>query len=142
MLRRHPFKLVVGDYLSLPVGVGGFKNIGLYLDTVGQHIWGYKYTIPGSAEMTEEALEDIGDRCLPMETFQSDQGRHFKNKCVQQFCDTHGIKINLVSVYSPWINGLVEGANKILIYILACLCAPDVGEDKWCSVMKDTLLEN
>jgi hypothetical protein len=31
-----------------------------------------------------------------------------------------------VAAYLPWINGLVEGANKILLYILARLCAPEV----------------
>ena len=31
---RHtrPFALVAGDYLSLPVGKGGFKTVGLYID--------------------------------------------------------------------------------------------------------------
>ena len=29
------------------------------------------------------------------------------------------------------INGLVEGTNKILLYVLARLCAPEVGEDGW-----------
>jgi transposase InsO family protein len=142
VLRRHPFELVVGDYLSLPVGIGGFKNVGLYLDTFTQHVWGFKYTVAGSAETTEGALGDICDNYLPMDTFQSDQGRHFKNKRVQQFCDARGIKPHLVSSYSPWINGLVEGANRILIYILARLCAPDVGEDGWRSVTKDTLPDN
>jgi hypothetical protein len=40
VLRRHPFELVVGHYLSLPVGIGGFKNVGLYLDTFTQYVWG------------------------------------------------------------------------------------------------------
>jgi hypothetical protein len=35
------------------------------------------------------------------------------------------------AAYSPWINGLVEGTNKILLYVLARLCAPEVGEDGW-----------
>jgi transposase InsO family protein len=142
VLRHHPFELVAGNYLSLPEGIGGFKNVGLYLDTFIQFVWGYKYVSAGSAETTEEALGDICDNYLPMETFQSDQGRHFKNKHVQQFCDARGITVNLVVAYSPWINGLVEGANRILIYILARLCTPDVGKDGWRSVTKDTLPGN
>jgi RNase H-like domain found in reverse transcriptase len=31
--RRHPFELLVGDYLSLPAGKGGYHTVGLYLDT-------------------------------------------------------------------------------------------------------------
>ncbi|KAJ3893819.1 hypothetical protein GG344DRAFT_42431 [Lentinula edodes] len=34
--RRHPFELLVGDYLSMSKGKGGYKTIGLYLDTYSQ----------------------------------------------------------------------------------------------------------
>jgi hypothetical protein len=30
---HHPFELMVGDYLSMPVGKGGYHTIMLYLDT-------------------------------------------------------------------------------------------------------------
>jgi hypothetical protein len=36
--RRHPFELLVGDYLSLPTGKGGFHTVGLYLDTYSQQV--------------------------------------------------------------------------------------------------------
>jgi hypothetical protein len=36
----------------------------------------------------------------------------------------------------------VERANKLLIYVLARLCAPDVGEDGWKSMTKDDLPKN
>lgn len=29
--RRHPFELIVGDYLSMSKGKGGYHTIGLYL---------------------------------------------------------------------------------------------------------------
>ena len=29
----HPFELLVGDYLSMPMGKGGYHTVGLYLDT-------------------------------------------------------------------------------------------------------------
>jgi hypothetical protein len=100
VLRRHPLELLVGDYLSLPEGNGEFKHAGLYLDSFTQHVWGYKYTSLGTAEKTEEALMDICDSYLQMESFQSDQGQHFKNHRVQKFCDEHSINFHLVSVYS------------------------------------------
>jgi hypothetical protein len=34
--RRHPFELLVGDYLAMPKGKGGYKEVGLYLDTASQ----------------------------------------------------------------------------------------------------------
>lgn len=38
--RHHPFKLLVGDYLSMPPRKGGYHTVGLYLDTFTQHVWG------------------------------------------------------------------------------------------------------
>jgi transposase InsO family protein len=139
VIRRHPFELCVGDYLSMPVGVGGYSNVGLYLDTCSQHVWGFMYKVSGSADTTTAALDTIFGDFLPSEVFMADQGRHFKNKKVQEFCDKWGTKFHSVAAYSPWINGLVEGTNKLLLYILARLCAPDVGEDGWRSMTKDDL---
>jgi hypothetical protein len=64
------------------------------------------------------ALDTIFGDFLPSEVFMADQGRHFKNKKVQDFCDKWGTKFHSVAAYSPWINGLVEGMNKLLLYIL------------------------
>jgi hypothetical protein len=41
--RWHPFELLVGDYLKLPVGKWGYHTIGPFLDTFSQHVWGYKF---------------------------------------------------------------------------------------------------
>jgi hypothetical protein len=38
--RQHPFELLVGDYLSMLAGKGGYHTISLYLDTFSQHRWG------------------------------------------------------------------------------------------------------
>lgn len=57
--RRHPFELLVGDYLSLPTGKGRYHTIGLYLDTFSQHVFGYKYKTAGSATTTVDGLEKI-----------------------------------------------------------------------------------
>jgi hypothetical protein len=85
------------------------------------------------------ALDTIFGDFLPSEVFMADQGRHFKNKKVQDFCDKWGTKFHSVGAYSPWINGVVEGMNKLLLYILVRLCTPNVGEDGWHSMTKDDL---
>jgi hypothetical protein len=41
--RRHPFELLVSDYLSLPKGTGGYSTLGVYLDTFSQHEWIFKH---------------------------------------------------------------------------------------------------
>jgi transposase InsO family protein len=78
--RRHPFELLVGDYLSLPTGKGGFHTVGLYLDTFSQHVFGYKYKTAGSARTTTDSLSKTFQEFAPWETFMSDGGKHFDNK--------------------------------------------------------------
>lgn len=57
--RRHPFELLVGDYLSMLPGKGGYHTVGLYLDTFSQHVWGYKFKTAGTGKTTVKSLEDI-----------------------------------------------------------------------------------
>lgn len=45
----------------------------------------------------------------------------------------------VVAAYSPWINGLVEGTNKILLHVLKRLCAPNLGEDDYEGLTWDSL---
>ena len=40
---RHPWELLVGDYLSLSKGKGGFNNLRVYLDIYSQHLSVFKY---------------------------------------------------------------------------------------------------
>ncbi|KAJ7832994.1 hypothetical protein B0H13DRAFT_2370659 [Mycena leptocephala] len=56
---------------------------------------------------------------------------HFHNAEVRRLCRTFGAKPHVVAKYSPWVNGLVEGNNRILQAILKTLCAPDLGEEGW-----------
>ena len=137
--RRHPFELLVGDYLSLPVGKGGYHTAGIYLDTCSQHVWGYKFKTHGTATTTNKSLDDIFHNFAPPETFMADGGKHFKNRDVAENCERWGTKLHTVAAYSPWVNGLVKGTNKLLLYVLARLCAPEVGEDGWQAATWDKL---
>jgi hypothetical protein len=129
--RCHPFELLVEDYLSMQTEKGGYHTVGLYLDTFTQHMWGFKFKTAGMGKMTVKSLEEIYGGFALAEVFMSDGGKHFKNNEVRQCCERWGGRHHVVAAYSPWINGLVEGTNKILLYVLARLCAPEVGEDGW-----------
>ena len=72
----------------------------------------------------------------------SDGGRHFDNAEVDELCEKWGSKHHVVSAYLPWVNGLVEGTNRILLYVLACLCAPEIGEDSWRVMVWDNILKS
>jgi hypothetical protein len=91
----------------------------------------YKYKKLGAGLTTVQALRDIGNNFLDPETFMVDGGSHFNNKEVQGFCKERGIKLHIVAIYSPWVNGLAEGTNKILLGILKRMCAPYLGEDDY-----------
>lgn len=127
--RRHPFELLVGDYLTLPKGKGGYSNLGVYLDTFSQHVWVTKHKSAGSAKTTIEGLTRIFNGFIAPETFMSDGGKHFNNEAVKNFCESRACKLHIIAAYSPWVNGLVEGTNKLLLHILKRLCAPELGED-------------
>jgi len=58
-----------------------------------------------------------------------DGGKRFNNKEVHQLCNEWGTDMHIVSAYSPWVNGLVEGTNKLFLHILKRLCAPDLNNN-------------
>jgi len=138
--RHHPFELLVGDYLSLPVGKGGYHMAGIYLNMCSQHVWGYKFKTHRTAITTNRSLDNIFHNFTPPKTFMADGGKHFKNREVAENCECWGTKLHMVAAYSPWVNRLVEGTNKLFLYILAQLCAPEVDEDRWQSTTWDKLL--
>jgi hypothetical protein len=78
----------------------------------------------------------------PWETFMSDGGKHFDNKEVRELCEEWGTKTHVVPAYSPWVNGLVEGTNKLFLHILKRLCAPDLDNEEVERLSKDNLPKN
>jgi transposase InsO family protein len=129
IVRRHPFELIVGDYLSLPNGKGGYHTVGLFLDTCTQFVWGFKFKTHGTGKTTVDSLSRIRTAFTAFEVFQSDGGRHFDCQEVRDWCEAHESRHHVVAAYSPWVNGLVENANKQFLGRLKRLCAPDLDED-------------
>jgi hypothetical protein len=126
--RQHPFELLVGDYLSMLPGKGRYHTIGLYLNTFLQHMWVFKYKTVGTAKTTINTVSMVTKAYVVPEMFMTDGGSHFNNVAVWEYCDANRIKQHIMPAYSPWVNGLVEGSNKILLHILKQLCMLDVRE--------------
>jgi transposase InsO family protein len=129
--RRHPFELLVSDTLTMPLGKGGLKKISLYIDVYSQHVSGNALRKAATGKSTRTALTKVCDTYTDPETLMTDGGPEFDNAEVREFCESRGIKLHIVPAYSPWISGLVEGMNKILLGRLKKLCAPDLGEDEY-----------
>ena len=127
--RRHPFKLLVVDYLSLSKGKGGYHTVLLIMDTFSQYIWGFKLKHHGMAKHTINGLQSITHTFRAPETLMTDGGSHFNNGDVRTWCKANGTGHHVVAAYAPWINGLVENANGQLLGRLKCLCSPELGED-------------
>lgn len=86
IVQQHPFELLVGNYLSFPEGIGGYKTVGLYLDTASQTVYGNKFKTKGSAKTTNILLDKIFTIYAPFESFMANQGSHFQNKEVHKLC--------------------------------------------------------
>lgn len=61
----------------------------------------------------------------------TDGGPEFDNEELRAECEKRGTKLQICSAYSPWVNGLLEGTNAILLNRLKRMCAPDLGEDEY-----------
>jgi hypothetical protein len=134
--RRHPWELMVGDYMSMPLGKGGFHTIGLFMDVYSQKIFGFKFTTYGSTATTIRSLNRIRQMYRMPEVFMADGGSHFVGAAVGEWCSEHNSRYQQVAAYSPWVNGLLEGTNGKLLSRLKRLCAPNLGEDKWAKITK------
>jgi hypothetical protein len=128
IMRRQPFELLVGDYLSMPPGKGGFTKIGLYADVFAQKLWAFK-SKSAAGKNTVDSLQRISQAFIAPETIMTDGGSHFNCNKVREYCDSIGSKLHIVAAYAPWLNRLLESSNAILLSTLKQLCTPGLGED-------------
>jgi transposase InsO family protein len=91
-------------------------------------MWAFKYKTAGTAKTTVDALSTISKNFVAPEAFITDGGSHFNNAAVREFCEANACKHHVTPAYSPWVNGLVEGTNKILLHVLKYMCTPEIGE--------------
>lgn len=129
MSRAKPFDFIAGDYVSLPAGKGGFKTLGVYVDTCSNFVWVDKIKAAGTARSTLSTLENIRLKFATMDTFMADGGSHFDNEAVSAYCAEHSITHITTPAYAPWVNGLVESSNKLILGRLKHLCSPDLDAD-------------
>ena len=128
--RRHPFELIAADTLSMPKGKGGYTKLGLWMDVYSQRVWVTKIKTAATGKSSKKSFRDICDLFTAPETLMTDGGPEFDNDELRTECTERGTKLQICPAYSPWVNGLLEGTNAILLNRLKRLCAPDLGEDE------------
>ena len=69
--RRRPFKLLVGDYLTMPPGKGEFLKISLYTDMFSQKLWAFK-SKSAAGKDTINSLHHILQGLVAPTTFMAD----------------------------------------------------------------------
>lgn len=106
IMRRHLFKLLVSDTLTMPLGKCGLKKISLYIDVYSQHISGNALCKAATGESTRTTLTKVCDTYMDPEMLMMDGGPEFDNAEVREFCESQGIKLHIVPAYSPWIRTL------------------------------------
>ena len=124
---RHPFELLVADYLSLPKGKGGFHTVLLVMDVFSHYVWGYKLKHHGTGKATVDALQSIAHTFQAPETLMTDGGSHFNNGEVKGWCVANSMEHRVTAAYAPWVNGLMENANGLLLGRLRRLCNGEAG---------------
>jgi hypothetical protein len=129
--RRHPFELMAADTLSMPKGKGGFTKLGLWMDVYAQRLWVTKLKTSATGKSSRKSYGDICDLFTASETLMTDGGPEFDNEELRTECAKRGTKLQICPAYSPWVNGLLEGTNSILLNRLKRMCAPDLGEDEY-----------
>ena len=94
---HHPWELLVGDYLSMPIGKGGLHTIALFMDIFLQKIFSYKFTVHRSTKTTISSLDNIWRHyCMP-EVFMADGGTHFSSHSIGEWCAKHGSQYHKVA---------------------------------------------
>ncbi|QRW05888.1 Retrovirus-related Pol polyprotein from transposon opus [Ceratobasidium sp. AG-Ba] len=128
--RAKPFDLIVGDYLSLPIGQGKFKTVLLLIDVYSQYMFTFPSRNPGTGKFTVDALTRISDWLLTPTAFMADGGKHFDCEEVKSWASANGVQHLTTPAYAPWTNGLAEGHVKLLIGRLKRLCTGPIGETR------------
>ena len=132
--RRHPFELMAADTLSMPKGKGGFTKLGLWMDVYAQRVWVTKLKTSATGKTSRKSYSDICDLFTASETLMTDGGPEFDNEELRVECAKQGTKLQICPAYSPWVNGLLEGTNAILLNRLKRMCAPDLGENDYAAM--------
>jgi hypothetical protein len=121
-VRSRPFERLCLDYLSVPTGKEGWKTILMVVDWFSRWLWVFKSKQAGNGVFMVKALKYIRLHYAKAESIFTDGWLHFNCVEVTEWCQLHGVDHEFSPEYAPWVNGLVEGHNNILLDQLKWAC--------------------
>ena len=92
---------------------------------------GHKIKANATGKTSKKGFGNICKLFMAPETLMTDGGPEFDNEELREECNKWGTKLQICPAYLPWVNGLLEGTNGILLNQLKRMCAPDLEEDKY-----------
>ena len=132
----------MADYLKLPVGKNKMSNVLFFVDAVLGFVWGQKQVAAGMGKSTEKLLTKIVQGFEKPRVWQMDGGSHFKGPELKEACERLGITRIVMPAYTAWVNGLVEGVNKLFLSCLKKKCAPDLDDSEYIDVDPKSIPRN
>ena len=112
-----PMQVWAMDFLSLPAAENRSKVL-VIVDYFSRYIWAYAFQQQRGKDVVD-ALEDLRDTLsvLPARIV-TDGASHFDCAEVSDFLTYNEVEHRVVSSYAPWINGLVERNNGLILQAL------------------------
>ncbi|SNX85308.1 uncharacterized protein MEPE_04017 [Melanopsichium pennsylvanicum] len=117
-----PMAVWAMDFVSLPLSQGRSKVL-VIIDYFSRFVWAFACTYQRARDVVK-ALQELRDSLgiLPGKII-TDGGSHFDCAEVSNFLVEHEVEHIITSAYAPWVNGLVERHNGLLIQTLRKLIA-------------------
>jgi len=121
----NPFEYIAMDLLSLPVSYLGNKYAMVVMDYHSRYAMVAPLKTKEASEVAQTLLEKVIMVYGPPQKLLTDNGGEFKNKIMQQLCQSLKIKKKFTSPYNPQADGMVERFNRTLVRMLACYIEPN-----------------
>ncbi|SPO27548.1 uncharacterized protein UTRI_10665 [Ustilago trichophora] len=126
---NSPMSVWAMDFISLPISHSRSKVL-VIVDYFSRFMWAFACTNQRGRDVVK-ALQELYDSLgvLPGRIV-SDGGSHFDCAEVANYLAKKEVEQHIVSAYAPWINGLVERHNGLLVQTLRKLVATPLVESE------------
>ncbi|CEH18679.1 FOG: Transposon-encoded proteins with TYA, reverse transcriptase, integrase domains in various combinations [Ceraceosorus bombacis] len=127
------------DFMELPSTETSAGYVLVAVDYFSRFIWVW-VARHADAIRVVAGLQDLATKWRRPRRVITDNGSHFKNKLVRDACDQLGVVSTHTPEYAPWVNGLVERQNGLLVTQLRKGCMEKgIPTTRWTAVLADAV---